>query len=376
MNIQQASRFLQVQGKVVGEFEREDIFNDNIIKGFICRQSDYRYGAMIICKINDEECEQVIWGTPKLHYPFDKNGKYNWPAINQLEIYEKLDGTNILAYHYKYKDKDFVSFKTRLGPVVSDMAFGNFRSMWIEYYEDNDWIKDIIKLNPDYNLSFELFGERNLITVFYDFPLEVNLLFGIHQNRHSIRPPSQLKLTTETKIAPKSTIKTFDDLTKLYNDFRKDSSELIKKNDLVTEGNVFYVHSGKWHMYKCKPEEIEKIHWAAGGGIPKISLWNTIINAFEDIDNPTMDDIEELLLEEYTKEQIIKSRKKFEKFYKKALKDMEFKKKVNEAWAKARAAGFDIREDKRKTMRFLSEFFDKHEMRKVGSTILKQAKLI
>jgi hypothetical protein len=335
---------------------------------------------MIIYEVDETPCQQLIWGTPKLNYPFDRNGRYNWPVINQLEIYEKLDGTNILAYHYKHDDRDFISFKTRLSPVISDMQFGNFKSMWVEYYEDNGWIDEVIDLNPEYNLSFELFGARNPITIVYEFPLEVNLLFAIHRDNHSIRPPSQLKLPNDAKVASGGKIRSLknansDQLIEFYNIFRTQDSKNNKKS-LSTEGRVFYVHTDKWHLFKCKPEEIEKIHWTAGGSIPKISLWNTIINAFEDIETPTMDDIEELLLEEYTKEQIIKSKRKFEKFYKKALKDMDFKKKVNEAWAKAREAGFDIREDKNKTMRFLADFFDKHEMKKVGSTILKQAKLI
>ena len=74
-------------------------------------------------------------------------------------------------------------------------------------------------------------------------------------------------------------------------------SEINNKNEkFLVEGMVLYAHVGEpsWRMFKCKPEEIEKIHWAASGVIPKREIWNTAINSFEDKE-PSIKHLEELL---------------------------------------------------------------------------------
>jgi hypothetical protein len=56
-------------------------------------------------------------------------------------------------------------------------------------------------------------------------------------------------------------------------------------------------------LYKVKPEIIEQIHWAAGG-IPINAIKATIHNSLENYERPTIENITEMLLEEYTKQQI------------------------------------------------------------------------
>lgn len=91
--ITRAGELLDVKEDELISFSTTDSFNnDNLLEGFICRKSDHRYGALVIFKINDAETEQIIWATPKLHYPFDKAGVYQWPNVYQSEFYEKLDG--------------------------------------------------------------------------------------------------------------------------------------------------------------------------------------------------------------------------------------------------------------------------------------------
>jgi len=128
-------------------------------------------------------------------------------------------------------------------------------------------------------------------------------------------------------------------------------------------------------MLKCKPEEIEKIHWTASGFIPEKSLFNTALNVFESNDNPSIDNFIELLKEEYPQELITKSYHKIEKVWNKALERIEFTKTVNEVWILAKQNGLDITKDKRDTMRFVSIYFPKSIMGKVGGTILKLAGL-
>lgn len=361
--------------KMLQEFDVLDPFGKKRIKGFLCRQSDHRYGSMVIISVNNDPCLQIIWGTPKQEYPFDKNGNFHWPDISQLEAWDKLDGTNILAYWYKHKNIKHLTFKTRLSPVLADIKYGSFYSMWIEYCKENPWVFDIIYNNQDYNLSFEIFGSRNPITIEYDFPLEVNLLFGIRRSDHAVRPPSQLEIGDDTKLPKRTAILDKKDLTKLYEDLKQTMSE-DNKYSLQAEGKVLYAFCNQpsWRQFKCKPDEILQIHWAHIG-IPKRELWNTAINAFENGD-ATLDDFMLLLKEEYTNQQIGKSETRINKTFKEARYHIEMVRRINTIWAIAKEKGFDITKDKAETFRFMSNYFDKKEMKKVGSVILKQAGLI
>lgn len=374
--INRACELLDVKADEISNFSIVDPFNNNTVNGFICRRGDYRYGALVIFSVNDWACEQVIYCTPKMHYPFDKNGDFNWPDINEVQAWEKLDGTNILAFRYQYQNQDFITYKTRLTPIVRDMQFGRFESMWREILDCNPWIHEVIACNPDYNLSFELYGNRNPITIVYQTPLSAALLFGVRRSDHSIKPPTSLY---RYGIAALPQCRNFDSTKGMTDAYQAIRSEMTLHNEteLTEEGIVLYAHVGdpSWRQFKCKAEQIEKIHWAMGG-IPRNAVWTTAINAYENNENPTIDNLIELLREEFSDTQINKSIVKIENVFREAAVHMELVAAVNEAWALARGKGFDVREDKARTMRFLSQYFKRGEMRKVGSIVLKQAGLV
>jgi hypothetical protein len=243
--------------KDLKEFEVEDTFNSpNRLYGYLCNRGDHRYGALVIFRVNGEACEQVIYGTPKLHYPFDKNGTYQWPDIHEIRIWDKLDGTNVLAYAYWYQNKKYITYKTRLTPVIQDSQFNPFKQMWVECLQENSWIMRLILSNPEYNLSFELFGFRNQITIQYSVPLDVNFLFGVKIWDAEVNPPNMLNLVSGTKLPVGGSygkaILSSEVLTTMYNNFRESMS--IKNIDgLFTEGMVIYAYIGgaSWRMYKC-----------------------------------------------------------------------------------------------------------------------------
>jgi len=129
-------------------------------------------------------------------------------------------------------------------------------------------------------------------------------------------------------------------------------------------------------MFKLKPSEIENIHWTASDTIPKNAIWTTVLNSYETHDEPTIEDVISLLEEEYEGHLITKNTRRIEKLWQEGVKHMMFVSRANVAWKSARDNGFDITKDKNATLRFMSQFFDKKDMRKVGSVVLKQAGLL
>lgn len=366
---------------VLNHFVVTDYFNpENEIEGYICRCADYRYGALAITRVNEEETEQIIWGTPKLKYPFDKNG--NFYDINPIRVfsYEKIDGTNILSYWYSYNGSIYNTFKTRMTPVVSKNTFGDFKEMWETAIGETPWISKLISMNKEYNLSFELYGWRNPLTVSYKVPLDVALLFGVNRHNHSIVPPNELTSYKKAKIPNLFKFNPENDFIKEYKKAQSEQSQInssCKEDEYFSEGVVIYSqHSnGEWKQYKCKPEEIQKLHWS-NAAIPFQSIYTTVINLFETYDSPTYNNLKEWLLEDYTEEQIDMSRKRIIEALQKGYDHMEFVSKINYACSLAQEKGLDVAKDKAETMRFFSQYFDKKDMRKVGSYLLRKSGLI
>ena len=238
-----------------------------------------------------------------------------------------------------------------------------------------------MEANQGWNLSFELFGARNPITIKYDVLLDVNLLFGVQRTTASICTPDLLNLPEGTRIPSVCTWEPTEGYTALYNKIRAERSEQ-NQDSLVTEGMVFYLQTDRaggfehYQMFKCKPEEIELIHWTASGVIGKNIILNTILNAYENWDSPTYDNVEELLKEEFEPHLITKNRLRIEKLMREAEILMQATRQINAVWATAKQQGFDITKDKRETMRFMSQHFPKRQMKQVGAIVLAQAGLL
>ena len=261
--------------------------------------------------------------------------------------------------------------------MVKANKYGDFLSMWCEILDTNRWVEETVIGYPEWNLSFEMYGSRNPITIIYDEPLNAKLLFGIDNNNASITPPDGFVDDNHPDVWDIYQ----NDLAepeKCYNRLRSIMSSYNTGGDkFLHEGVVLYAYTEDniWKQFKCKPEEIERIHWASGT-ISPIALWTTALNTFESYDNPDRDDFITLLKEEYSSEQIGASSPRIAKTWSKAWDHVKLAALVNSAWDKAREAGFDICEDKNGTMKFLSQFFDKRQMQKVGSIVLKQTGLI
>jgi len=387
---------INAKPKDVAPFDVVDPFNpENTISGIICRVSDHRYGALVIGSVNGEALPKprVVYATPKLHYPFTQDletgeRRYSWPAVTQVIAYTKYDGTNIL--HYGYSDAQgnkFTTFKTRLTPVLQDGRYGGFLTMWREILVRYPGLRCPWPVfNQEEAFSYELCGYRNRIVVDYGFALDAVLLFRVKQCSAGVIPPDNLacSLTDMGRAGQPipQPITTPSGLVDFYNRLRAEAHErnLLASPEsddadtpagFLSEGFVLYAQTegGQWEMFKCKPGEVEELHWAASGAIPAHSIYTTVRNSLESVAGPdeiTYDGIIELLQEDFRDDQIAKSEARIRKTIDKVVAGERFKATVHDEIARSGLAG----QDKRVVMRHMSQFFKKAKMRVVCRILL------
>jgi hypothetical protein len=192
--------------------------NDQEIEGFLCKISDHRYGALVICKVAGVETEpQVIWCTPKLHYPFgrtegdDARIYHPWlKGDHEFAIFQKLDGTNVCAYFYRDAEgKPCLTYKTRLTPVLAANRFLNAAELWNKaiaavHQEFGVYIPGAIWRNwgvrSEYSYSFELYGYENPLSIVYKTPITARLLFCVRQVDHVIQLPETFDIPSVASL--------------------------------------------------------------------------------------------------------------------------------------------------------------------------------
>lgn len=378
----QAAELLNVEVSTLDPFSATDSYNKNELEGYLCKQSDHRYGALVIYKVNGILTgPQVIYCTPKLQYPFSKDldRSYHWPKFKKVVVYEKLDGTNIFAYSYSDKDGNkHTTFKTRLTPVLKANKFGDFVTLWNSVLEKYPNLLDFCKAytKDGCGLSFELYGLRNIITIKYSTPIDARLLFAVADGCVEIPEALTHKDIVGLLLKSCAHFNNTQDITEFYNKLRLEAEANNTHNEdgsvTGTEGYVFYVltEDDRWQQFKCKPEDIEKIHWASDT-IPKTSIYNTVLNAVEDFDgdirSPAFKEhVMTLLAEEYTEVQLQKSFERINKCIHEGIQHIVFRQKLQEV-----VTTIDLNGDKGFIMRQLSKHFPKNEMSNVYNTMVE-----
>lgn len=358
----------EIFGKDHTPFNALDPFNNNWVEGFVSRQSTDLYGALLITKVNGDKVPQLIRCTPKLRYPFDRD-QTHWlfPKAQRIERYEKLDGTNIFAYRYHdARGNEFVGWKTRLLPFVGNSRFGPFCDMLKEILTKNTGLQ-CLPFTIGMNISFELWGARNPHLLKYDVPLALSILFA--RNGDKILPPSGFDNrgipTADLRgLVSKDYVWSYQEAQRELEQSLTDSGDGYYSGH---EGEVWYILTvdGAWQLFKCKPESIELVHWSSGG-ISKNVIVATCENAFENWDAPTVENVVELLLEEFTQQEVEKVYYRIGKYLSEVVDKHLFAERVMADYSEI---GVNLLEDKGGVMRALSSKYARGEMQKVYGVI-------
>jgi len=276
---------------------KEDPFNyPNKISGIMCHRDGIFGGSLYITHVNGQKLrkDQIIFGTPKLAYPYTKAGydTQTYKSMIRLEgkcasylISTKWNGTNVLIYKYTDDNgKVYVSAKSKGGVFIHNTQFGDFLDLTREALGMSSNPRDTIRIDdlPEIlsdlkdpkiqSKTFELCGKKEPHLVKYDFSISLKPLFVSYYDGR-IAPC----------IDPKSTLGPFpfdpkkmvEDCSKCQQEDLTANEEYRKKNNLkhryehnhfITEGRVLYLLDDQNRnlsrtMYKIKPKDIEEVHW-------------------------------------------------------------------------------------------------------------------
>lgn len=358
-----------------------DPFNGNTLSGTLCKIQDARYGALCLTHVNGKLLEkpEVVLCTPKIKYPLDKNGRQIWPTCQKIVVYEKFDGTNVCCYSYgDSQGNRFVTYKTRLSPVLGSSRFGNFVELWKEILEKNPELACPAAVKSrKFSFSFEMCGYKNPHLIAYDFPLKAVFLFAVDRTDGSVCLPQEFGLKVENKILHE--LESKEETIEFYDKLREKAEDVNTKRDdgMIEglEGYMFYtkIQGNQFLPWKCKPKSITEIHWATGA-IPEEILHKSVLSALENFGEKNLrGTTKEILSEDYSKEQIALSEIRLSHVLKKVEERLKFMEKIQEIYStfteETKASG------KSTIMRTMSQFFGKSEMKKVF-TFLKELGLV
>ena len=331
------------------EFRATDPFNpQNHVEGQISFSRDRRYGSIKIKKINGEPADQPpIFGTPKIAYPFGLGHNYRFPSADRIYRFRKYDGTNIFMYRYKNNGREYITFKVRLFPFLR----GRYITMWKHILRKYRQITELFKMNPDVTgLSFELYGSDNPHMIQYkDVQLDIVLLFGLRGTQGQIVLNTEIEAGDIPKAEQLGTIET--DYVWHYEQEQQDLDKRLSfigldQNQAPVfsgeEGSIWYVKikdTCEIRPYKCKPHRIEQVHWTQGQTQLRTPvIWATILKAFENWENPELDEIIAILNEDYPIHQIAASTGQIEQMFNIAKNEADTRKKI---WELMIMHGFD-----------------------------------
>ena len=367
-----AGSLLELDAKWLQPFEAEDPFHPGmVVRGAISRRPDHRYGALAFTHVGGRPAPQRLYATPKLHYPFDRAGRFHFPPLRRVHLYEKLDGTNVLAYRYHDADgRAYLSYKLRLAPFLRNSRFGPFLDFWRELLLRHPGIPQLVERNRCH-VSLEMFGRRNTHLILYEAELETAVLFGIRDDGQLV-PAHHLETLGVPVVPLWGLLEAGEDPVARYGELRAEMEARMRKADddklVGNEGAVWCVtdEGGKVSLWKCKPESVEAIHWA--GGLNKEAVMATCWNLLETEDSLTYETLEPLLLEEYTAEDIARFRVHIDACIAEVAAEFRFREEV---LARYDALGTSIWEDKGVVMRQLAPHYRREKMKKVYAAIVQ-----
>jgi len=287
-----AAKMFKCATKQVASFENRDPFNpQNVITGYTCHHAGTFTGSLYITHVNGVPVNHdLIWGTPKLAYPYKQNTEEYGNLKPEAKFYylaNKYNGTNVLFYkYYDAQGNVFITAKTKGTAILKDGDYGNFFSLTNEALAlkpnqniSNDIPPQLMALVKDdmQSISFELYGKKEPHLVKYNVDIKLQPLFYTYEDG-KIEP--HLDQPSPEYMAQPFHYNSSDYVTKICqfkqaDDLETNESYRAKHNlkvkyefeHFAVEGRVLYLLDDNMRvvdrtLYKIKPKDIEAVHWS------------------------------------------------------------------------------------------------------------------
>ena len=346
------------------EFIAADPYNPaNTVEGCVCVERNRNYGSLTLKKVNGNNVDvPPIMGTPKIGYPFTREGNFRFSSAEEILCFKKYDGSNILAYRYwDEKGNPCISYKVRLWPFLR----GKLIPMWNAMLSKYPAIKKLFAENPDIAaFSFELYGCEHPHLIQYENPLDTVLLFGLRRDGTLVVHPDIVADGIPKATLLKSVQK---DYVWEYQQMQEEFGERLHLIDADTqmyagdEGAVWYVKekaTGHWKMFKCKPRQIELTHWGYQSLTHEV-LKSTALNILDEHSEITEAVFKEYLAEEYPPHQIEASLQRIRKMMRRMNVRGDYTEKIHELMHRYQ---FSASTDTRVIMRAFANHFPRNKM--------------
>jgi hypothetical protein len=264
-------------------------------------ERDYRLGALLIEAMDGQETGQVVYGMPKIHYPYRRDKKIDLENVTPDDIvlptgYErvllrqKVDGTNVCWFGLLNGKGEIVEVipKTRQAVLNKPSEMHSVYDLLPDIYEMYPGIPQAVR-ETGLCLSFEVYGYRNSHTLVYDFPLQVSLIVAV-DGEGRLRPWEELVTIAEKyKLHMPEVIfeTTKPDVRAEWLRFRLELDERNRLDRLVDEGVVFtFCYPDTMRLVKCKTKTLEEAHMsvmaAEQAEIPREILFKAICRVYDD----------------------------------------------------------------------------------------------
>ncbi len=271
------------------------------VVGWMSVERDHRLGALLIESVDGQATGQIIYGMPKIHYPYRHDCEIDLENVSadditlptgyqQVLLRRKVDGTNVTWFSLLNGQGRIVEVlaKTRQAILNRPSTMHSVYDLLPDIYQMYPGIIQAVR-DTGLSLSFEVYGYRNPHTLAYDFPLQVSLIVAIDKEGLLLPWPELTAIAQRYSLHMPEVIfeSTASDVRAEWLRFRLELDERNRPDHLVDEGVVFtFCYPDTLKLVKCKTKTLEEAHMsvmaAERAEIPREILFKAICRVYDD----------------------------------------------------------------------------------------------
>lgn len=381
--LDQITSITQVGAKYWNAFEATSPINGIRFGGYICRQESEKLGLLALTQVNGVERLEFVYAMPKLHYPYqeERDGSMRVAIPLTQNIVDarftiKLDGTAIIWYGLSDATGQVLEVipRTRLQPILAPSRWGDWNALLQEVLPDRSGVERAVR-EQGIVLAFELWGRRNPHLIKYDVPLKLTLHTAIRHKKivsHRLLADFAKRYGFELVESIEVVRPDSESLVAAYRRWQETMEAHNKaagEGVYVEEGAVLVLSTAETATYfKCKPRDIEEIHWAQGANLSRElvqQMLNKMLENAYDFDKGSVTDLMTELEADFEPQVIAAERELIERVWQEFTLELQKRAWLRHLVAESRLDPRDLPN----MMRHLSQHYPKKEMSWVYGTV-------